>query len=166
MKVAVLQAGNNGFFPRFYRLLHEAAEKAGDECRLFLPNTGVNRRTDKLPGQHLFGSRVNWHIHYLLYRLFGLKDCWSVYSTLCLIYKIVFYRPQIINFHVVGDCVLCLPLLVWYVNKARTPIVWTMHDCRAFTGGCPYFDELSCDEWIKRCERCGMQVTRRWKCFC
>ena len=34
---------------------------------------------------------------------------------------------------------------ICYANKNQIPIVWTFHDCRAFTGGCPYIDEVKCE---------------------
>ena len=42
MKIALLQSGNQGFFPRFYSDLTRTVEKNGDELRLFVPNTGIN----------------------------------------------------------------------------------------------------------------------------
>ncbi|UKJ08252.1 glycosyltransferase [Solitalea lacus] len=36
--------------------------------------------------------------------------------------------------------------------KLNKPIVWTMHDCWTFTGGCHYF--FSCDHFKKDCGKC------------
>lgn len=36
--------------------------------------------------------------------------------------------------------------------KLNKPIVWTMHDCWVFTGGCHYFS--SCDNFKEACGRC------------
>ena len=44
MKIALIQSGNQGFFPRFYNDLSKAVEKRGDILKLFVPNTGVNNR--------------------------------------------------------------------------------------------------------------------------
>ena len=35
-----------------------------------------------------------------------------------------------------------------------TPIVWTQHDCWAFTGGCMYFDMSGCEQWKSGCLNC------------
>ena len=108
-------------------------EKNGDELRLFVPNTGINNRR-KVPHQVIWGSRLNWHFHFYMYRLTGLQDIWSFFSTIDLIRKIRKYSPDVINFHVVNDCNLCIPLLVRYINNHNIPVVWTFHDVRAITG--------------------------------
>ena len=111
MKIALIQSGNQGFFPRFYNDLSKAVEKRGDILKLFVPNTGVNNRR-KLSNQVIWGNRFNWHLHYYLYRLTGLQDVWSVLSTINLVRKLREYSPDVINLHVVNDCNLCMPLLV------------------------------------------------------
>lgn len=153
MKIALLQSGNQGFFPRFYNDLAEAVKNSGDELKLFVPNTGVNNRR-KLPNQVIWGSRLNWHFHFYMYRLTGLQDIWSLFSTLDLIRKLKKYSPNVINFHIINDCNLCMPLLVRYVNKNNIPIVWTFHDVRAVTGRCAYFDEVNCYKWKTGCFDC------------
>lgn len=153
MKIAVLQSGNNGFFPRFYNNLFRALNEKGYEIALFSPRTGVNHRT-QLNGQIFWGGRLNWHIHNLLYKITGLKDVYSTLDTLSLIRKLSKYRPDIIHLHVIGEGIMNLPLLIRYISRKNIPVVWTMHDCRAFTGGCPYFDEVGCDKWKTGCGKC------------
>lgn len=153
MKIALLQSGNQGFFPRFYNDLSASVTKSGDELRLFVPNTGVNNRR-RLSRQVIWGTRLNWHSHYYLYRLTGLQDIWSYFSTFELIQKLKKYSPDVINLHVVNDCNICMPLLVHYINKYAIPVVWTFHDARAFTGRCAYFDEVNCNKWKTGCFDC------------
>jgi len=43
-------------------------------------------------------------------------------------------------------------LKVETVSKFRQPIVWTLHDMWAFTGGCHYTED--CDRYTKRCGSC------------
>ncbi len=153
MKVAILQSGNNGFFPQFYNNLSSTLISKGHEIALFSPRTGVNHRT-QLNGQIFWGGRLNWHIHNLLYNITGIKDVYSTLDTLNLIQKLSKFQPDIIHFHVIGEGILNLPLLIQYLSRKNIPIIWTMHDCRAFTGGCPYFDEISCDKWKTGCGKC------------
>lgn len=153
MKIAILQSGNNGFFPRFYNNLFKTLNDNGHEVALFSPRTGVNHRT-QLSGQRFWGGRLNWHIHNILYHITGIKDVYSTLDTLDLIRKLGVFKPDIIHFHVIGEGILNLPLLIRYISKKKIPLVWTMHDCRAFTGGCPYFDEIGCDKWKTGCGKC------------
>lgn len=154
MKIAILHGSNQGFFPRFYKSL-KAAIDAGEnnEVRLFVPNSGQNHRC-VLPNQVFFGTRLNWHIHFHLYKLTGKQDCWSHYDTWDLIKKLNAFKPDVIHLHVINQCQINIPMLVNYVNKNSIPVVWTFHDCRSFTGNCPYFDEIGCDRWKCGCKNC------------
>ena len=57
-------------------------------------------------------------------------------------------QPDIVNLHWVGSGFLRLETL----RKIRQPIVWTMHDMWAFTGGCHYTD--GCDRYLQQCGAC------------
>ncbi len=153
MKIAIIQKGNDGFFSRFYTDLIGRLEPNKDEIRAFLPNNTYNKKY-KLSGQECWGCRLNWWSHFLLYKLTGLQDIYSIVDTIILIRKIKSFNPDIIHLHVVNQCIINFPLLVWYVNKKKLPIVWTMHDCRAFTGRCSYFDVVNCNQWKTICKSC------------
>lgn len=153
MRIAILHAGNSGFFPRYYKALFTAAESKGHHVALFSPNSGRNRR-NKLPNQITWGSKFNWHIHYILYKLTGIQDIFSICATLSLIRKLKQFKADIIHFNIINDKIICIPLLIKFINQNNIPVVWTMHDCRAFTGMCPYFDEINCSLWKKGCKKC------------
>jgi len=159
MKIAIIQVANIGFFPKFYNAILSSVEKKGDNIRLFVPNTGRNKR-NRLSYQSTFGTRFNWFIHYYLYKITGIQDIFSFFSTLHLIRKMVKYSPDIIHLNVINDKIINIPLFVRYVNKNNIAIIWTMHDCRAFTGQCPYFDEIQCFRWKTGCEKCPICETK------
>lgn len=158
MKIAILHAANGGFFPRYYKAIASAIKGNGDDVALFVPNSGQNKR-NILPDQQVFGSRLNWHVHYMLYRLSGVQDVYSVFSTISLISKFETFNPDVIHMNVVNDKIINMPMLVKYINDNSIPVVWTMHDCRAFTGQCPYFDEVNCMRWQTGCCKCPQCAT-------
>lgn len=153
MKVVIIQSANNGFFPRFYRALHNAIVSTGNQVFLLQPKNSSNIK-NSLPNQVLFGSRLNWFIHYYLYKTTGLLDIWSFFNTISMLRKLNKITPDIIHLHVVNDCCINFQLLTWFTRKKRIPVIWTMHDCRAFTGRCAYFDEINCNKWINGCGNC------------
>lgn len=173
MKIAILQSSFAGFFPRYYKALYNASISNGDEACVFGNRNSINKRT-KLPNQILFGSRLNWHIHHTLYKLFGLSEIYSFTDTLDLTLKLSKFKPDVIHLNVINGCILNMPMLVRYANRNKIPIVWTMHDCRAFTASCPYPDEADCDKWQNGCEGCPVcntnidnsrlqwKIKRRW----
>ena len=41
-----------------------------------------------------------------------------------------------------------------YLKRFNKPVVWTLHDCWAFTGHCAHFDYVGCDKWKTGCYNC------------
>lgn len=157
MNIVIIHSANNGFFPRFYNELRNAILCTGNKVFLVQPKNGANIRT-KLPDQILFGTRANWFIHYNLYKITGIQDIWSFIESIFMIIKLIKIKPDIIHLHVVNECNMNFPLLAWYTQSKKIPVVWTMHDCRAFTGGCAYFDQINCDKWQNGCEACPIST--------
>lgn len=158
MKVAILQSTFAGFFPRYYKALYDTLISGGNEVCVYGNKNSVNNRSN-LSNQVLFGSRWNWHIHHFLYKIIGIREVFSFFDTLDLIFKIKRFGPDVIHLNVINSCILNMPMLVRYVNNNRIPVVWTMHDCRAFTAFCTYPDEQHCNEWKTRCKKCPVLDT-------
>ncbi|MCF0201912.1 MAG: glycosyltransferase [Bacteroidaceae bacterium] len=153
MKIAIIHSVNQGFFPRFHTALTQAIRQAGHKSITYLPNVGGNRR-NHIPGSRLYGTPFIWFWHYYLHRITTFQDIYSAIDTLHLIHYLNQDKPSIIHFHVVNECKLHWPLLVRWINRHSIPVVWTFHDCRAFTGRCPYFDEIGCEKWKNGCGKC------------
>lgn len=153
MKIAIIHSSAAGFFPRFYSALSTAIRRGGNECRLFVPNTRTNRLSS-LKDIHVWGTRINTFAHQRLSALTGLQDVYSVLDTLLLIRDLRAYKPDIIHLQIINDKVLNLMILKQYIERYHLPVVWTMHDCRAITGRCAYFDEIGCERWIDGCGHC------------
>lgn len=58
------------------------------------------------------------------------------------------YHPDIINLHWIGDGYLRIEGLA----KLQCPLVWTLHDMWAFTGGCHYNGD--CEHYLNSCGEC------------
>lgn len=143
----------HGFFPKFYDYISETIKENNHEPILLLPSNSINIRVKKKE-KILWGTRANWFVHYHLYKIFGLQDIFSVLETLFLLLKLERIKPDLIHMHMMNAWFLNFPLLIKYVNRKRIPIVWTMHDCRAFTGRCAYYDEINCAKWKNGCKKC------------
>lgn len=57
-------------------------------------------------------------------------------------------NPDVINLHWVNDAFVQIESIA----KLNRPIVWSLHDMWAFTGGCHYTDQ--CDRYTKSCGNC------------
>lgn len=175
MRIAVIHSANLGFFPRLYQDLSNTVHERGDEIQAFLPNSGQNRR-NMIKGERLWGTRINWFIHYHIYKLTGLQDIWSVLSTIDLCLKLKRYNPDIIHIHGILEWIICLPLFVRFLNWLNKPVIWTFHDTRYITARCASFEEDQCMQWQTGCKRCTPNsiysksivnnVSTQWKLKC
>ncbi len=100
------------------------------------------------------GSTIDIYNHVFQTRLFDRHGLASKHATRRLIEYIDSVTPDIIHLHNIHGYYLNYPLLFEYLQKSEIPIVWTLHDCWAFTGHCAYFDYINCDRWRLYCHHC------------
>ena len=100
------------------------------------------------------GSKIETYEHYAEHCLFDREGLASRRATKRLIQAIDNIKPDIIHLHNIHDHYLNYPLLFRYLAMINTPVVWTQHDCWAFTGGCMYFDMSGCEQWKSGCLNC------------
>lgn len=104
--------------------------------------------------QFRIGTQWDTYKHYVEHRLFDREGLSSRGATDRLVRQIEGICPNIIHLHNIHDHYLNYPILFKYLASLNTPIVWTQHDCWAFTGGCMYFDMMNCNEWKSDCKSC------------
>lgn len=103
---------------------------------------------------NLFGNQFSEDFHIALSRATGYNGCFSFCATRALLKNILAFRPDIIHLHNLHNSYVNLPLLFKFIKKHNIPVVWTLHDCWAFTGQCPYFTIAKCDKWKTGCHDC------------
>lgn len=103
------------------------------------------------------GNQFDVYAHYVRNYLLDGEGFGSKRPTNHLIKIIGEIQPGIIHLHNIHDHWLNYPVLFEYLSAIQTPIVWTFHDCWAFTGGCPYFEIPPCDKWRIQCKECHLR---------
>lgn len=110
-----------------------------------------------LPKKHYqIGSVFGKALHIALAKLTGRHGCYSHLATYNLIKKIKEVQPDIIHLHNLHGWYLNWPMLFDYFKKSNIPIVWTLHDCWAFTGHCSHFMAIGCEKWKIGCFDCPL----------
>ncbi|MBQ2727163.1 MAG: glycosyltransferase [Clostridia bacterium] len=71
-------------------------------------------------------------------------------------------KPDIVHLHNIHGHDCDLELLFSYFRKRKTKLVWTFHDCWAFTGYCPHFTMAKCDKWKTQCGHCVQRREYSW----
>lgn len=63
-------------------------------------------------------------------------------------------NPNIIHLHNIHGDWINIDMLFNYLKKSKKTIIWTLHDCWAFTGRCSHFELAKCEKWKKGCYNC------------
>ena len=84
----------------------------------------------------------------------GLASCGP---TKKLIREIEQIKPDLIHLHNIHGFYLNYPILFRYLSTVDIPVVWTLHDCWAFTGHCAWPIHGHCDRFQEQCCHCPLQ---------
>lgn len=100
------------------------------------------------------GNKLSVYFHVLLARL-GFNGHGSYFATKKLIKRLRKINPDVIHLHNIHGYYVNLKVLFKYLKNEYTgKIVWTLHDCWAFTGHCSYFTMKKCNKWQTQCKNC------------
>ena len=100
------------------------------------------------------GSMSDVYKHVLMTRITDKTAFYSKQATKDLIVRIDQYQLDIIHLHNLHGYYINIEVLFSYLSKKKIPVVWTLHDCWAFTGHCVYFESVHCEKWKKGCHHC------------
>lgn len=103
------------------------------------------------------GSTFDIYYHVLVTRLFDASGFSSKRATKRLTEEISRLKPDIIHLHNLIGYYLNVKVLFDYLKSANIPVVWTLHDCWAFTGHCINFERKHCEKWKTECHDCPLK---------
>ena len=99
-------------------------------------------------------SWFDHHVHNRLARVtMGIGE-FSYFRTIKFLNAIKRIDPDVIHLHNLHGNYINLKLLFNYIKRRNIPIIWTLHDCWAFTGYCAYYTVAKCEKWKNECHRC------------
>lgn len=105
------------------------------------------------------GNKWSIYADGIMSRLTDRAGFYSRAATKKLIRQIQDYDPDIIHLHNLHGYYLNIELLFEYLRESAKPVIWTLHDCWAFTGHCCYYSAAGCGKWKTGCSRCGQKHT-------
>ena len=103
------------------------------------------------------GTCLNSYIHYVENLVFDREGLSSRLATKSLVNHIKSIKPDIVQLHNIHDHWLNYRILFEYLNSTDIKVVWTFHDCWAFTGHCFHFVTKDCQRWKTECHDCPLQ---------
>ncbi|WP_455543452.1 glycosyltransferase [Intestinibacter sp.] len=130
--------------------LYNAIADDGGECLI------AYGRKEKPSGYNTYkiGNKFDNYMHGMRSRIFDKHGFGSKRPTLKLIEKIKEYDPDIIHLHNIHGYYLNIQILFQFLKEYKKPIVWTLHDCWAFTGHCSNYTSRKCYKWKTQCKNC------------
>lgn len=69
------------------------------------------------------------------------------------------YDPDVIHLHNLHGYYLHIGRLFEALAELDKPMVWTLHDCWAFTGHCAHYTAAGCEKWKTGCYACVQKRT-------
>lgn len=124
-------------------------EYQGHECYI-----AYGQLSTDYPKNFRIGTRLENHLHNVGRRLLGKQGYYTKNGTEKLVTFIKEYNPDVIHLHNLHGNYLNLEILFDYLIEVQKPIIWTLHDCWAFTGRCAYYSDLACEKWKTACHHC------------
>ena len=124
-------------------------EQQGHECYIAYGQVSRGYRNE-----FKIGTKLENHLHNVGSRLLGKQGYFTKNGTNKLIQFLKDYNPDIIHLHNLHGNYLNLEILFDYLNEVQKPVVWTLHDCWAFTGKCAHYTDVGCYKWQTQCKKC------------
>ena len=108
---------------------------------------GRNSPSSSKSGLIRIGSEFDVFEHVLETRLFDMQGLASRKATKLFVKQIDDIRPDLVHLHNIHGNYINYKILFDYLVEKDIPIVWTLHDCWAFTGHCVHFTDVECYKW-------------------
>lgn len=153
MRIVEINTCNYGSTGKIMLQIAKTANQNDHKCWIAIPKGRHNKNSD-YKDTIWIGNQFAEDFHIMMGRITGLQGCCSIIATRCFLKEIEKIRPDIIHIHNLHNSYINIPMLFNYIKKNNIKVVWTLHDCWAFTGHCPHFLVSKCNKWEKGCNKC------------
>ena len=152
MRIAQITNSSKGSIGTISILLSDAMFRNGIDNRIYttsgpVPNDYVIRYADDLS--------IKWNS--LKSHVFGNYGFNSNAATSRLIASLSEYKPDLVHIHNIHGHDVNMERLFEYLSDCSVPVIYTFHDCWAFTGYCPHYAYAGCDQWKTECRKCPLR---------
>lgn len=135
--------------------LHRAMMKSGIDSYVVW---GRGRKAEN-DHEYFMDDSLGVKLHGVYTRITDKAGFASTLSTRKLLHWLDEIEPDIIHLHCIHGYFINISLLFTYIKEKNIKVIWTQHDCWAFTGHCAYFDACGCEKWKTGCHDCEQLTT-------
>ena len=151
MKVAQINmACGRGSTGRIVMQISHLLTEEGNCNKVFY--SGYNECAE--PEAEKINSLLGIRLHQMQSRFLGNQGWNSSLHTRMLVKKLKEFQPDIVHLHNLHGYYLNMKILFDYLAEADCKVIWTLHDCWAFTGHCAHYTKAACDKWKRGCSQC------------
>lgn len=100
------------------------------------------------------GTDFDVKLHGVRARLLDESGFGSKKATIKFIEWVKKYDPDVIHLHNIHGYYINVKVLFDYLRTCGKKIIWTLHDCWAFTGHAAYCEAANCERWKTGCHNC------------
>lgn len=152
MRIVQINSFSNGSTGKIMMSIHKSLINKGYDSYIIW---GRGRKSNNYREIYL-NDKIGVCFHVLYSRLTGKMGFASKYSTKKLIKILNKLKPDIVHLHNIHGYYINIEMLFNYLKNNNIKVVWTLHDCWAFTGHCPYFSFKDCQKWKNGCFNCPL----------
>ena len=147
MRYVQINAYSGGWADSIIFKKHRELVANGDESWVFWA------RGNREPDEHLqcIASYPEVCLDVLQTRLDGKSGFHSKAITRRLLRKLDEIDPDVVHLHLLLGYYINVEMLFEWLAAHRCRVVWTLHDCWAFTGHCIHFTYVKCMQWRTHC---------------
>lgn len=156
MKICFLNLGNYGSTGGIVRQLADMVKSEGHKTLVVYPDSKKNKQARD--DDYIMESECYQYISGELSTFTGFDCCFALSATHKLLKKLDDFQPDIIHLHNIHGWYVNILMLFRYIKRHNIRVVWTLHDCWAFTGHCPHFQENNCEKWKTGCHSCELHM--------
>ena len=135
--------------------LATALEAQGHEVKIAYGREEVPEKFQKYAVK--ISSDLDVKLHGVKARLFDGCGFGSKRATEKFIDWVKEYNPDVIHLHNIHGYYINIEVLFNYLKVCGKKIIWTLHDCWAFTGHTAYCDVVNCERWVTGCHDCPIK---------
>lgn len=152
MKIVQINTFSNGSTGNIMMNIHKELLKKGVDSYVVW---GRGRKSQN-QNEIYMNDKLGVYFHAFYSRITGKTGFASKISTKKLLKRLDEINPDIIHLHNLHGYYINIEMLFNYIKNKHIKVVWTLHDCWAFTGQCPHFTLCKCDKWKNGCNKCPM----------
>lgn len=135
-------------------------KKNGNDVKAIYGTGEQSRNADAVK----VSGKLGYYFHNAASRLTDHAGLYSWAATRKMIREIKAFQPDLIHLHTLHGFYVNYEMLFRFLKEADIPVVWTLHDCWAFTGHCTHFSQAKCTQWQTECQDC--KLLRRYpQCY-